>query len=77
MKPEILTNLTGIQQINGYSEATRERAWLDAVYLYRDYHFDHLDVIDWDKVWEIMPIYGSKIFEKRVKKYHQTYLEER
>lgn len=77
IKPEVLTNLSGIIQVNEHSEATTERAWLDSVYLYRDYHFDHLDVLDWDKIWGIMPIYGSKAFEKRVRAYYQTYLEEK
>jgi hypothetical protein len=77
IRPEVLTNLSGITQANGYSEATKERAWLDSVHLYRDYHFDHLDVLDWDKVWEIMSIYQNKAFEKRVRAYYQIYLEEK
>src|SRR3990172_10270720 len=53
----ILTNTTGIDHANGYHIATRERAFLDAVYMYKNYHFDNLGSIDWEKVEEYKTIY--------------------
>jgi hypothetical protein len=76
IKNTVLTNLSGIEAQTGYFAATLERAFLDAVYIYRDYHFDNLDVIDWDKVHTLKGIYHSKAFEKRVEEYYKGYQEE-
>ena len=56
--------------------ATLERAFLDAVYLYKNYHFDNLGTIDWEKVAELKKIYKSKAFEKRVEEYYMIYKED-
>ena len=66
MKTDILSNPAGINHSEGYSVATKERAFLDRVCVSKDYHFDHLDVLDWDKVFEILPIYHNKQMEKKV-----------
>lgn len=73
----ILTNMNGISREVGYSIASKERAFLDAVYVYKNYHFDYLDILDWDKIHEMKKIYESKVFEKRVERYHKIYLEEK
>ncbi len=73
----ILTNMNGISREVGYSIASKERAFLDAVYVYKNYYFDYLDILDWDKIHEMKKIYESKVFEKRVEKYHKIYLEEK
>jgi len=73
IKDTILTNSAGIESKDNYSIATPERAFLDVVYLNKDYHFDNLDLLNWDKVFEILPIYGgNKRMEKMVKKYRET-----
>lgn len=64
-----LSNRSGIEERNGYFIATKERAFLDAVFLYKNYYFDNLGPIDWKKVEKLKDIYGSKILEKRVKDY--------
>jgi hypothetical protein len=69
IKDEILTNLEGINTENGYSIAGKERAFLDALYLYKDYYFDNLDNIDFEKAEKILPIYNSRAVEARFKKY--------
>ena len=56
--------------------ASKERAFLDAVYLYKDYHFDNLGSLDWEKIEDLKKIYKSKAFEKRVNSYYHDYLEE-
>ena len=70
IKNSILTNNAGILNRDNYSIATPERAFLDVIYLQKDYHFDNLSTLNWDKVSEILPIYGgNKRMEKMVKKY--------
>lgn len=69
IKEEILTNSEGIDTENGYSIASKERAFLDALYLYKDYYFDNLDNIDFAKAEKILPIYNSKALEARFRKY--------
>jgi len=73
MKADILSNTTGIDHSAGYSIATKERAFLDRIAVSKEYHFDHLDVLDWDNVFEILPIYHSKRVEKKVKSYFEHY----
>lgn len=72
IKNEILTNNAGIENKENYSIASPERAFLDVLYLNREYYFDNLSVLNWDKVLEILPIYQNKALEKRVKKYHDA-----
>ena len=76
IKNPVLTNLSGIESQTGYFIATLERAFLDAVYVYRDYHFDNLEVINWDKVHLLKSIYQSQAFEKRVGDYYKSFQEE-
>jgi predicted transcriptional regulator of viral defense system len=76
MKEVVLTNMAGIDPQTGYFMASLERAFLDAIYIYRDYHFDNLEVINWEKVEFLKGIYRSLAFEKRVKGYYQIYQEE-
>lgn len=73
IKDAILTNNLGIEDKDNYSIALPERAFLDVVYLNTDYHFDNLSILNWDKVFEILPIYGgNKRMEKAVKKYYKA-----
>lgn len=73
LKSSILTNTTGIEIKENYSIASAGRAFLDVIYLNKDYHFDNLASLDWDKIYEILPIYKNKRMEKIVKKYHESY----
>ena len=73
---DILTNLKGIEAKEGYFIATAERAFLDAVYIYKNYFFDNLGGLDWEKVDELKKIYNSKVFEKRVEEYYKYYKED-
>lgn len=73
IKGPILTNRTGIEVKENYFIASPERAFLDVVYLNKEYHFDNLSSIGWDKVAEILPIYGgNKRMEAKVKKYREA-----
>lgn len=71
MKEYVLRDTTGIDHAGGYATATKERAFLDRLYVSKDYHFDNLDSLDWDKVLAILPIYHSKRMAQKVDEYHQ------
>lgn len=73
MKDYVLSNTVGIEHKDGVATATRERAFLDRIYVSKDYHFDNLANLDWNKVFEILPIYHNKRMEKKVKEYHEAY----
>lgn len=71
-----LSNISGIEEKSGYFIATKERAFLDAVFLYKNYHFDNLGGLDWDKIFGLVRIYDSKALDKRVKEYYKGYQED-
>lgn len=74
IKDSILTNQAGIELRENYSIASPERAFLDVVYLNKDYYFDNLSILNWEKVYEILPIYGgNKRMAKMVKMYQHAY----
>lgn len=76
IKGNVLTNPEGVESKESYFIATLERAFLDAVYLYKNYHFDNLGTIDWGKVDKLKKIYNSKAFEVRVEEYYMIYKED-
>ena len=73
MKDYVLSNTTGIEHADGIATATKERAFLDRIYISKDYHFDNLNALDWNKIFEILPIYNNKRMEKKVKSYFEYY----
>lgn len=72
MKDYVLTNTMGIEHKDGIARATKERALLDRLYVSKEYYFDNLNGVDWDKVFEILPIYHNKRMEKTVKEYFKS-----
>ncbi len=72
IKDSILTNPAGLNTIDNYSIASPERAFLDTLYLNKSYHFDNLNVLDWEKVFKILPIYSNKRLEKEVNDYFKN-----
>lgn len=73
MKDYVLSNTTGVEHTDGIATATKERAFLDRIYVSKDYHFDNLNALDWDKVFEILPIYHNKRMTKKVETYFKHY----
>lgn len=70
IRDTILTNQMGIEVKDTYCIASPERAFLDILYLHKDYYFDHLGNLDWDKVLAILPIYGgNKRMARLIQKY--------
>jgi predicted transcriptional regulator of viral defense system len=73
IKEAILTNKAGIEVKENYFMASPERAFLDVVYLNKEYHFDNLGSINWDKVAAILPIYGgNKRMGLNIKRYYEA-----
>ncbi len=74
IKDAILTNTCGIENKENYFIASPERAFLDIIYLHKDYHFDNLSPLNWDKVYEILPIYGNnKRMAKTVERLYEDF----
>ncbi|MBI5613725.1 hypothetical protein HY947_02265 [Candidatus Gottesmanbacteria bacterium] len=73
---DLLINPRGITQEGNIATASPERAFLDAVFLYKNYHFDNLSTLDWDKIMELKHIYPSRVFIKRVEDYYQIFKED-
>lgn len=69
IKDEVLLNSAGIIQKDTFSVASRERAFLDMIYLNKDYYFDNLSDIDWEKCEKLVKIYHNQNLESRLKKY--------
>jgi hypothetical protein len=72
VREPVLSDHTGIEAKDGYHIASPERAFLDIVYLNKNYHFDNLATLNWEKINDILPIYNNKSMEKRVKKYRDS-----
>ena len=64
-------NSLGLEKKGNYFIASRERAFLDTVYLNKNYYFDNLSSLDWDRCFEILYIYENKAMEKRLNSYHE------
>ena len=73
LKEAVLTNNAGIEDKDNYSIAIKERAFLDILYLNKDYHFDNLSSLAWDKVFELLPMYGNKRMAKKAKEYYEAF----
>lgn len=70
IKDTVLINSIGIEHADEMSTATKERAFLDTLYVNNDYFFDNLS-LDWDKVFLILPIYDNKRMAKKVNKIYK------
>lgn len=68
IRTTILTNPAGVEHKDELSVATKERAFLDTLYINTNYHFDNLGGLDGNKVFEILPIYQNKRMTKMVRK---------
>lgn len=77
IKDEILLNPSGIEQEKNYSAASPERAFLDTLYLNKNYHFDNLSPLDQKKIFEILPIYKNKRMNKAVEKLFKDFNQDK
>lgn len=75
LKDAVLYNSSGVLNHDNYSIATKERAFLDMIYLFPDYYFDNLKPIDWELCAETVKIYGNKQLIKRLNDYREKHAE--
>ncbi len=71
MKDTVLTNSSGIEKKDNYHIASKERAFLDTIYLKKSYHFDNLSSINWDECFKTLPIYDNKAMAMRLNSYYK------
>lgn len=61
IKGSILVNTMGIiRQTNHVNIASPERAFLDLLYLEKNYYFDNLNPLDKSLIYKLLPFYQSK-----------------
>lgn len=68
IKDTILMHAIGVKHENHLSIATKERAFLDTMYIHTEFHFDNLRSLHWDTVFSILPLYSNKRLNQKVKK---------
>ncbi len=73
IKKTVLLNQHGVRKEDGFSIATKERAFLDMIYINPDYFFDNLKNIDWKECLALAPIYGNKKTEEHINFYKKNY----
>jgi len=60
-------NTAGIERLGeGINIASAERAFLDLVYLDKEFYLDHPELINKKKLFQILPIYESAKMEERI-----------
>lgn len=69
IKSDLLSNPKGIVVENNTRLAIPERAFVDLVYIYNDYHIDNLDKLNKNLLLEIAKDFGENIF-KKIKSYY-------
>ncbi len=75
IKESILTNPKGVEINDNYSIASAERAFLDILYIYNDYYLDNPNPLNWEKVYEILPIYDNKRMKRKVDRHYALFKE--
>jgi len=73
IKDTVLTDAAGVLNQDGTAVATKERALLDTIYINKDYHFDNLGALDWDRVFDILPLYNNKRMAKKVREHYDDF----
>lgn len=66
VKDDLLFSPEGILSGGTYSKATKERAFLDMLYLFPNYHMDHTRSIDKETIKKLLPLYQNIRLEKEV-----------
>ncbi|MFA4817712.1 MAG: type IV toxin-antitoxin system AbiEi family antitoxin domain-containing protein [Parcubacteria group bacterium] len=73
LKSSTLLNPEGIIRKDGYSIASKERAFLDMIYIFDNYHFDNLNGLDWEKCFKLADIYESKKIKNSLDNYYHNF----
>ncbi|MBW6537760.1 MAG: hypothetical protein K0B11_22315 [Mariniphaga sp.] len=70
LKNELLINTEGIdRKPNQINIAKPERAFLDILYLNKEYYFDNLNPLNKELIYKLLPLFQSKILEQKAGKY--------
>ena len=77
MKDTVLSSKEGLIDKGTYFEASRERAFLDLLYFFKDAQFDNLRSIDWVQCQKLVSIYQNKRLEKAVSIYQKEYAQQK
>jgi hypothetical protein len=72
LKDTVLLNASGIESKENYHIASKERAFLDTIYLNKNYHFDNLSSVNWEECFRILPIYENKVMSARLRSYFKS-----
>ncbi|MCX6580629.1 MAG: hypothetical protein NT166_10650 [Candidatus Aminicenantes bacterium] len=67
VKESILTSPEGLEFRPHFTMAGKERAFLDILYLNRNFYVDYIGKLDRKKILKILPIYENLNLEKRVR----------
>jgi hypothetical protein len=73
IKDAVLYNKEGIDFLQYYAIASLERAFLDMIYLNKEYYFDRLDNINWEKCINLVKIYKNNKLCERLIEYKKLY----
>ena len=73
IKDSVLLNQLWLEHKKTYTIASIERAICDRIYLSKNYYFDDLEWVDFDKLSEISEIYNNKRVVLEVKKLIEKY----
>jgi len=73
IKGLVLANNAGVENNRECSVATKERAFMDTIYINKDYHFDNLLPLNWDKIFEMLPMYNNKRMAKKVEEFYKDF----
>lgn len=76
LSESILLNDRGVEKQEQINVASKERAFLDCLYLYGDMHFDNLKPLDWERLDDWVEVYENKALKKRLDKQHRIHKEE-
>lgn len=68
IKDTVLVDGKGIVRQGDVNIAIPERAFLDRLYLSRNYFFDNIDPLNKEVVKDLLPLYRCKALEKRVRR---------
>lgn len=76
LKDIILVNTMGIENRGNYFIASPERAYLDLLYLNKDYYIDNLSALNFDKVFSLLSIYDNERMMRVVQTHHKKLQDE-
>jgi len=68
IKDSILVDSKGIEREGNVSMAIPERAFLDRLYLSKNYYFDNIGPLDRDVIEQLLDIYKCKALERRTRR---------